>query len=118
MESLFKIATSQAWEEAKITGTIMAGLGDEKDGICLVNFESLEKFANQMFRPEDYPIALEFSPVSLEADIEWREPSKEKPWKEAILKRDRMIADDVLSIYSFIAEESDSGFEFRLLGEE
>ncbi len=127
MSSIFKIISSQQWEEAKITGLIprdslddqvSVETGVENSCILVFQFEDLESVCSHYFEKADYPIALEVSPQSYEGLIKWQQPDQDNPWKVGKLYVDHLLADMVLSVYSFEPIESSGGKTFRLLGEE
>ncbi len=126
MSSIFKIISSQQWEEAKITGLVPrcsadneASLESGAENSCiLVNqFDDLNQVCSEFFGKDDYPVALEVSPNSYEGLLKWHEPSEEKPWREGKLYVDHLMADMVLTVYSFEYLGSDKNPKFRLLGE-
>lgn len=126
MSSIFKIISTQHWEEANITGLVprcsadnIASLESGAENSCvLVNqFDDLERVCSEFFTHKDYPVALEISPNSYEGLIKWSEPTDEKPWKEGKLYVDHLLSDMVLSVYSFEYLGSDENPKFRLLGE-
>lgn len=118
MNSIFKLITTEAWEEARLTGLIPLCSADQEAGCILVNqFNDLEKVCEHYFKPSDYPIALEFSPDSYPGLLEWREPSEEKPWKEGLLSAEQLMADLVLNIYGFEVISDDKNERFRIQGE-
>jgi len=118
MNSIFIIVSNEQWEESKVTGYLAANEKENQNGLCFVGFNDLETFCNSMFEPSQFPIALEFSPESLGEELEWGEASDEKTWREATINKDRILADNVLNIYSFQPVETCSGVEFRILGED
>lgn len=127
MSSIFKIISSLQWEEAKITGLVprsgeddIASLDSGTENSCIIvcQFEDLEAICSQHFDKSDIPVALEISPSSYQGLLKWQEPTTEKPWKEGRLYVDHLLADMVLSIYSFEYLESDKNLKFRVLGEE
>ena len=118
MNSIFKVLSSEQWEEAKITGLIpRCGADIEHDCVHVNEFQDLIDVCAQFFQPSDNPIALEFAPDSYQ-DIQWSEPTKEKPWREGRIKVDHLLADLVLNIYSFEHKQTDDGIVYQLLGEE
>jgi hypothetical protein len=127
MSSIFKIISSEQWEEAKITGLVprrseddIASLdsGAENSCILICEFGDLELVCTEYFKKSDIPVALEVSPSSYQGLVKWQEPTEEKPWKEGRLYVDHLLADMVLSIYSFEYLESEKNQKFRVLGEE
>ena len=116
MTSVFKIISSEQWEEAQITGLIPPSSLDNNDQLHLALFDDLPAICSQFFKPEDYPIALEFSANSFIGEINWVANQKHS-WKDGWLKNERIIADTVLNIYSFALTETNAGVTFSLLGE-
>ena len=119
MSSFFKIVSSEQWEEAKITGLIPRCTADiNADSLFVNQFDDLETVCSRFFSKFDYPVALEFSPESYSGQLEWLEPTEEKPWSEGQLKVDHLFADLVLNIYSFEVVSTTNGDQFSLQGEE
>jgi len=119
MKSIFKLLSSEQWEAAKISGLIPRCSADIKHDCVHVNeFKDLTTVCARFFEPAEVPIALEFAPDSLDQEIEWSDPTKDKPWREGRIKVDFLHADIVLNIYSFEHEQTDNGIVYRLLGEE
>ena len=118
MKSVFKIVSNEQWEESKVTGYILANETDRDEQLCFVSFSDLEELCNSVFAPSQFPIALEFSPESLGEELVWAQASETRQWKEGHLSTDRILADNVLNIYSFQPEETPSGVVFRILGED
>jgi len=116
MNSVFKILSSEQWDEAQITGYIPQSVLDEENSVHVALFEDLTSICQQFFEPSDYPIALEFSPDSFLGEIHW-DSKEQKSWKDGWLKDERILADTVLSIYSFTPKQSADGVTFSLLGE-
>jgi len=118
MNSIFKVLSSEQWEEAKITGLIPRRSADiEHDCVHVNEFQDLTTICTRFFKPGESPIALEFAPDSYQ-DIQWHEPTKEKPWREGRVKVEHLLADLVLNIYSFEHRQTDVGIVYQLLGEE
>jgi len=119
MNSIFKILSSEQWEEAKITGLIPKSSADvEHDCVHVNEFADLTAVCRRFFQPSDVPVALEFAPDPYNQDLQWSEPTQDKHWREGRLKIDHLLADLVLNIYSFEHKQTDNGIVFSLLGEQ
>ena len=118
MNSIFRVLPSDQWEEAKITGLIpRCGADVEHDCVHVNEFHDLATVCARFFEPSEVPIALEFAPDSYQ-EIQWIEPSEDKPWREGRIKVEHLLADLVLNIYSFEHKQTDNGIVYQLLGEE
>ncbi len=118
MNSIFKILSNDQWEEAKITGLVPRCAADiEHDCVHVNEFQDLASVCGQFFKPEEYPLALEFAPDSYAADLHWEASTEDKPWREGRLMIDNLLADLVLNIYSFEHEQTSSGTVYRLQGD-
>lgn len=118
MSSIFKIISSNQWEDAKISGLVPRCSADIEANCVFVNqFDDIETVCSHYFEDDDFPVALEFASESYPGSLEWLEPSEEKPWKEGKLNVEHLMADLVLTIYSLEPNSSSSGVKFRLQGE-
>jgi len=122
MNSVFKVLSSEQWNEAQITGFIPQTPLDNESSVHFALFEDLTSICNQFFKPTDYPIALEFSPNSFLGEVRWdsegdQSYKKDQSWNDGWLEDEKILADTVLNIYSFAPEQSDNGVIFSLLGE-
>ncbi len=102
MSSIFKLISSNDWEEAKINGILPKS---EKDisagGYHVYQFDDLETVCKLGFNVKDYPMALELEPSSLIAQLTWHQPDQKRAWKEGVIKIGDIYADLVMNIYSF-----------------
>ena len=71
----------------------------------------------RFFETAEHPLALEFAPDSYDCDLQWTEATKEKPWRDGRLMIDNLLADLVLSIYSFEHKQTANGIVYSLQGE-
>ena len=118
MNSIFKILSSDEWDEAKITGIIPRCTADEENNCVHVNeYKDLGAVCGRFYKSSDYPVALEFAPDSYAGDLKWLNATQEKPWREGQLSIENLLADLVLNIYSFEHQQTDDGVVFSLQGE-
>jgi len=118
MKSIFKLLTSEQWEEAKITGIIPRCSADEKHDCVHINqFEDLNQVCAKFYPPERYPVALEFAPDSYPEEVDWLSATEKTPWQDGRLKISHLHADLVLNVYSFEYQQTPTGVVCRLQGD-
>jgi len=118
MKSIFRIISSQQWDEAKITGLVPRCSADiEHDCVHVNEFADLAAVCSRFFKPAEIPVALEFAPDAYSNELKWLEPTAERPWRDGRLSIDNLHADFVLNVYSFEPEQTADGIVYRLLGE-
>ncbi len=118
MNSIFRVLSSDQWDEAKITGLVPRCSADIKHNCVHVNeFDDLAKVCGQFFAPEENPVALEFSPDSYADVLKWDEATEDRPWRDGRLMIEHLLADLVLNIYSFEYKQTADGGVYTLQGE-
>ena len=118
MNSIFRILSSEQWDEAKITGLIPRCSADiERNCVHVNEFADLNIVCNRFFEPSENPVALEFAPDTYSRELKWLEPTAEKPWRDGRLSIENLHSDFVLNVYSFKPEQTADGIVYRLQGE-
>ncbi|PHS17542.1 MAG: hypothetical protein COA86_09640 [Kangiella sp.] len=118
MSAIFKLISSNDWEDAKITGVIPKTEIDLKaGGYHVYQMDDLEKLCKLSFAQNDYPIALELEPSSLISQLTWHQPNQDRAWKEGIIKSVDIYADLVMNIYSFEWGDTDGETWCKIVGE-
>ncbi|MFT6733936.1 MAG: hypothetical protein ACJAS9_002130 [Polaribacter sp.] len=118
MSSIFKLISSNDWEEAKINGLVPKSKVDEDAGGYLVyQFGDLDGVCQLNFKSDDYPVALELEPSHLVSFLTWHQPNAERVWKEGIIKSAEIYADLVMNIYSFEWADTNGVTWCKIVGE-
>lgn len=118
MNSIFRIISSEQWEDAKLTGLIPRCSADIAQNCVHVNeFSDLVTVCSRFFQPSECPVALEFAPDTYAYALKWLEPTAEKAWREGRLSIDNLHTDFVLNVYSFEHKQTANGVVYSLQGE-
>jgi hypothetical protein len=118
MLSIFKVLSSQAWEEATITG-IIPRVNDDCDdlGIAVYKYTDLANVCQELYEKSDYPVALEFAEGSYSEQLDWTEVDNAGGYPVGRINVESLLADLVLNIYSFEVTQTDKGVEYKISGE-
>ncbi len=118
MQSIFKVLSSQAWEEATITG-IIPRINDDCDdlGIAVYKHADLASVCRDLYKKEDFPVALEFAEGSYVEFLKWTEVENSGVYPVGRIGVDNLLADLVLNIYSFEVTQTSEGVEYKIGGE-
>ena len=118
MKSIFRIVSSEQWEEAKITGLVArCGADIEQNCVHVNEFADLNRVCNRFFDASENPVVLEFAPDTYAGELKWLEPTAEKPWRDGRLSIENLHSDFVLNVYSFEHKQTADGIVFCLQGE-
>jgi len=118
MSAIFKLISSNDWEDAKITGLVPKTEADVRaGGYHVYQFNDLETLCKLDFKAQDYPIALELEPTSLVAHLTWHQPNEKRDWKEGLIKSAEIYADLVMNIYSFEWGDTNGVSWCKIVGE-
>ena len=118
MSSIFKLISSNDWEEAKINGLVSKTQADkDANGYLVYQFDDLESVCAQHYNKDDYPIALELEPGSLVSLLTWHQPNEKRIWKKGLIKTDELFSDLIMNIYSFEWGDTDGETWCKIVGE-
>ncbi|MDQ3288791.1 MAG: DUF952 domain-containing protein [Pseudomonadota bacterium] len=113
MTTLYRIVSSEQWQQAKNSGLVPRCAADERDDCVHLNLrQDVEHAADLWFSPEEMPLALELDVTSVQSCIRWELRTREpmEVWPNLYLPNLR--TEQVIAVHRLVRDEPGGGFRF------